>query len=142
MWSRASPRADPLPASVKSSLSSLYRRHLPELFSITSSSLQIFSRLDDHSTPPPVYFTCTHAESPRTPSAAYATLCKVVVRKQRDFWQFFVTAQPLCVACGCDRGAGKRLGSAPSCQHSPRARCPLFRPASDPQGSRKIRATR
>jgi hypothetical protein len=57
--------------------------------------------------------TSTHSrmQSPRMPSAAYATLCNVVVRKQRDFGHIFVAAQRRCVARGCGRRARKRHGN-------------------------------
>jgi len=46
------------------------------------------------------------------PSAAYATLCKDVVRKQRDFWRLLGATQLLCVARSCGRRARKWHGGA------------------------------
>jgi hypothetical protein len=51
-------------------------------------------------------------QSLRMPLAAYDTLCKVVVRKQRDLWRFFGAAQLLCVARCCNRRAQKRHGGS------------------------------
>jgi len=60
--------------------------------------------------------------SPRTPPAAHATRCKVVVRKPGDFWGFFPAAQLRCAARGCGRRARKRHGGASTFQHTPRER--------------------
>lgn len=76
------------------------------------------------------------------PSGACATLCKVVVRRQRDFWRFLGAAQVRCGARGCGRRARKRPGEASTLQISPRARRARVRAACDPEGSRQNRATR
>ena len=69
--------------------------------------------------------TSTHSrmQSPRMPSAAYATLCNVVVRKQRDFGHIFAAAQRRCVARGCGRRARKRHGNQ-GYKTSPRSALP------------------
>ena len=71
----------------------------------------------------------THArmQSPRMPAAAYADLCKVAVRKQRDIWGFFSAAQLLCAARGCGRRARKRHAGASTLQHPPRRAAPAAR---------------
>jgi hypothetical protein len=63
--------------------------------------------------------TRTHArmQSLRMPLAAYDTLCKAVVRKQRDLWRFFVSAQLLLrrplLRQTCSKTAWRRLTARP-----------------------------